>query len=195
MTQCAIDCSMYCKVFLANTVRVGSGCRKQALMPIFKRSSFIYLFSPPYPPAPFHPRRGGKGSQQPYLALSFKETRTRATARCVKTKQLGDVSFETGRAICLNFKNSNGPNLTDARPLLRDKAKYGCWLPSRLLGSDTNFAAALCAAPFGEPTARRIWALTPKTGAGGSEWGKKLIYMEALNKASKSAEVQGRGLV
>ena len=29
------------------------------------------MYSPPIPPAPFHPRRGKKGSQQPHLANSL----------------------------------------------------------------------------------------------------------------------------
>ena len=33
----------------------------------------------------------------------------------------------------------------------------------RLLGSDANFAAVQSTAPSGEPQARRIWTLTPKT--------------------------------
>ena len=37
---------------------------------------------------------------------------------------------------------------------------------SRLLGSDTNFAAMQASHPQGEPEARQIWALTPKTGVG-----------------------------
>jgi UDP-N-acetylmuramate: L-alanyl-gamma-D-glutamyl-meso-diaminopimelate ligase len=37
---------------------------------------------------------------------------------------------------------------------------------SRLLGSDTNFAAMHASHPQGEPEARQIWALTPKTGVG-----------------------------
>jgi len=36
-------------------------------------------------------------------------------------------------------------------------------MPWGLLGSDTNFAAVQALHPKGEPTARRIWALTPKT--------------------------------
>ncbi len=36
---------------------------------------------------------------------------------------------------------------------------------SGLLGSDTNFAAVQALHPTGEPKARRIWALTPKTPA------------------------------
>ena len=81
------------------------------------------------PPAPLSPRRAKEGSQQPYLVLCFKETRTRAAARCGTRKQLGEREIETENAFFLNLENSNGPNLDDARPFLRNLAKYGCWLP------------------------------------------------------------------
>jgi hypothetical protein len=34
MSQCAIDCSTYCRVLKAKLARAESGCMKQALMPI-----------------------------------------------------------------------------------------------------------------------------------------------------------------
>ena len=55
-----------------------------AMIFLFFRLLFLLtpVFPPPIPPAPFHPRRGGKGSQQPYLALFLKVRRTRANWRC-----------------------------------------------------------------------------------------------------------------
>jgi hypothetical protein len=53
---------------------------------------------------------------------------------------------------------------TSINPILgRIASLRGARNPHGLLGSDTNFAAVHAPHPLGEPKARRIWALTPKT--------------------------------
>ncbi len=43
-------------------------------------NEFLAFVIPPSPPTPLHPRRGGKGGQQPYLGVSFYGRRTRPWA-------------------------------------------------------------------------------------------------------------------
>src|SRR5450830_1715197 len=58
---------------------VGAACsNSQVISSVFV---FLNVVFPPSPPTPLHPRRGGKGSQQPHLANSFKAGSTRSDWR------------------------------------------------------------------------------------------------------------------
>ncbi len=66
-------------------------------------------------------------------------------------------------------ENKSGSHFHQQGPQDRLCRTAGAAAPSggsRLLGSDTNFAAMHASHPQGEPEARQIWALTPKTGVG-----------------------------
>ena len=60
----------------------------------------------------------------------------------------------------------NAPASQQIFPQGRPKKKSAPSGGSRLLGSDTHFATAQAPSRMGEPMARRIGALTPKTGVG-----------------------------
>jgi UDP-N-acetylmuramate: L-alanyl-gamma-D-glutamyl-meso-diaminopimelate ligase len=66
---------------------------------------------------------------------------------------------------------------------------------SRLLGSDTNFAAMQASHPQGEPEARQIWALTPKTGVGAFVLEADEYDTAFFDKRSKFVHYRPRTLV
>jgi len=79
-----------------------------------------------------------------------------------------DVSARLGGNEATNESTSDS-RLHQQGPRNRLSRAAGAAAPSegsRLLGSDTNFAAMQASHPQGEPEARQIWALTPKTGVG-----------------------------
>ena len=82
------------------------------------------------------------------------------------------LNFESSARLGGNEATSegiSGSRLHQHGPRNRLSRAAGAAAPSggsRLLGSDTNFAAMQASQPQGEPEARQIWALTPKPAWG-----------------------------
>src|SRR4030095_12198773 len=76
MTQCAIDCSTYCRVLPVNNGRAGSACMKQAEMPIFRRAVVFIASARPAARRALRPPRGAANEESvgaPYLLHRFLE--------------------------------------------------------------------------------------------------------------------------
>ena len=85
----------------------------------------------------------------------------------------------SGRRLPRRCAPRNDEQRASARvlPLFICAAKYGCWLlgywgQTPIWQNPKSTLRRFASPPAGEPKARRIWALTPKTETGVNEWGQ-----------------------